>query len=105
MASDIKCRVFNSGEMRGRGNGLRWRRENEARKRRNGGVCETDPPREDRHPFVLKSNQQASCGPDKTRNKIPVVSDSESLQRGKRIDNYSTSSRIYTVDYEIKGDT
>ena len=34
-------------------------------------------------------------------NKIPVVSVSD---RGKQIVNYSTCSRIYTVDYEIKGD-
>lgn len=58
--SNIKRRVFSCGELRGRGNGLRRRRGNETRKRRDGGVCETDPPREDRYPFVLKSNQQAS---------------------------------------------
>ena len=34
-------------------------------------------------------------------NNIPVVSVSD---RGKRIVNYGTSTRIYTVDYEIKGD-
>ena len=34
-------------------------------------------------------------------NNIPVVSVSD---RGKRIVNYSTSTRICTVDYEIKGD-
>ena len=34
-------------------------------------------------------------------NNIPVVSVSD---RGKRIANYGTCSRIYTVDYEIKGD-
>ena len=34
-------------------------------------------------------------------NNIPVVSVSD---RGKQIVNYSTSIRIYTVDYEIKGD-
>ena len=33
-------------------------------------------------------------------NNIPVVSVSD---RGKRIANYGTCSRIYTVDYEIKG--
>ena len=38
---------------------------------------------------------------DKNGNKIPVVS---VCDRGKRMGNYSTSSRIYTVDYEIKGD-
>ena len=38
---------------------------------------------------------------DKMGNKIPVVSVSD---RGNRINNYSTSSRIYTVDYEIKRD-
>ena len=38
---------------------------------------------------------------NKKGNKIPVVSVSD---RGKRMGNYSTSSRIYTVDYEIKGD-
>ena len=38
---------------------------------------------------------------NKKGNKIPVVSVSD---RGKRMGNYGTSSRIYTVDYEIKGD-
>ena len=37
----------------------------------------------------------------KIENGIPVVSVSN---RGKRICNYYTSSGIYTVDYEIKGD-
>ena len=32
---------------------------------------------------------------------FPVVSVSN---RGKQMGNYGTSSRIYTVDYEIKGD-
>ena len=38
---------------------------------------------------------------DKIENGIPVVS---VRSRGKRIANYGTCSRIYTVDYEIKGD-
>ena len=38
---------------------------------------------------------------DKIEDKIPVVSVSD---RGKRMGNYCTSSGIYTVDYEIKGD-
>ena len=33
--------------------------------------------------------------------RFPVVS---VRSRGKRISNYCTSSGIYTVDYEIKGD-
>ena len=37
----------------------------------------------------------------KIGNKIPAVSVSD---RGKRMGNYSTSSSIYTVDYEIKWD-
>ena len=36
-----------------------------------------------------------SRGQDKMGNKFPVVSVSD---RGKQIDNYSTSSRIYTID-------
>ena len=38
---------------------------------------------------------------NKIEDKIPVVSVSD---RGKWIANYGTCSRIYTVDYEIKGD-
>ena len=38
---------------------------------------------------------------NKKGNKIPVVSVSD---RSKRMGNYGTSSHIYTVEYEIKGD-
>ena len=38
---------------------------------------------------------------DKIGNTIPVVS---VRSRGKQMGKYGTSSRIYTVDYEIKGD-
>ena len=38
---------------------------------------------------------------NKKGNKIPVVSVSD---RGKQMGNYGTSSCIYTVDYEIKGE-
>ena len=42
-----------------------------------------------------------SCEQDKIGNNIPVVS---VRSRGKQMGNYGTSSRIYTLDYEIKGD-
>ena len=54
--------------------------------------------------ILLKSNQQASRiirVINKIENKIPVVSVSD---RGKQIANYGTCFRIYTVDYEIRGD-
>ena len=53
---------------------------------------------------LLKSNQQASTIRvirTRLRMGFPVVS----VRYGdKRIVNYGTSTRIYTVDYEIKGD-
>ena len=53
---------------------------------------------------MLKSNQQASITRvirTRLRMGFPVVS---VRYRDKRMGNYGTSSRIYTVDYEIKGD-
>jgi len=64
--SDVGSRVINSSKIREvGGNELRRRRASKTRERRNGGVCETDPPQEDRYPFVLKSDQQ-----DKIKDKI-----------------------------------
>ena len=55
------------------------------------------------HKPVGIESASVDCSRDQDRkgNKIPVVS---VCDRGKRMGNYSTSSRIYTVDYEIKGD-
>lgn len=89
--SNIKRRVSNCGELRGRGNGLRRRRGNETRKRRDGGVCETDPPREDRYPFVLKSTQQARV----IKARWGIIFRLSLGDRGKRMSNYSTRPRIY----------
>ena len=50
---------------------------------------------------IESASVDCSRDQDKKENGIPVVSVSN---RGKRIVNYSTSTRIYTVDYEIKGD-
>ena len=50
---------------------------------------------------IKSASIDCSRDQDKMENGIPVVSVSN---RGKRIVNYGTSTRIYTVDYEIKGD-
>ena len=63
-SSDIKCRVFNSGELRGQVNRLRRRRVNEPESDATGCIWDW-PTRKDRYPFVLKSDQQ-----DKIKDKI-----------------------------------
>ena len=50
---------------------------------------------------IESASVDCSRDQDKKGNKIPVVS---VCDRGKRMGKYGTSSRIYTVDYEIKGD-
>ena len=50
---------------------------------------------------IESASVDCSRDQDKIENGIPVVS---VCDRGKRMGNYGTSSRIYTVDYEIKGD-
>ena len=50
---------------------------------------------------IESASVDCSHDQDKKGNKIPVVS---VCDRGKQMGNYSTSSHIYTVDYEIKGD-